>query len=118
MQFLEDVIITCEACEGKRFRPEVLKIQYRDKNIYDVLSMTVDEALEFFGVMTGFTQSFKSCTTWTRLPHLGQSTNTLSGGESQRLKLAHHIGQAGQGRDLFIFDEPTRVSTSPMLSFF
>jgi excinuclease ABC subunit A len=108
MQFLEDVIITCEACEGKRFRPEVLKIQYRDKNIYDVLSMTVDEALEFF-------RGHDRIRSKLQVLHdvglgyltLGQSTNTLSGGESQRLKLAHHIGQAGLGKDLFIFDEPT-----------
>jgi len=108
MQFLEDVIITCEACEGKRFRPEVLKIHYRDKNIYDVLSMTVDEALEFFGGHDRIRSKLQVLhDVGLGYLTLGQSTNTLSGGESQRLKLAHHIGQAGQGRDLFIFDEPT-----------
>jgi excinuclease ABC subunit A len=108
MQFLEDVIITCEACEGKRFRPEILKVQYHDKSISDVLNMTVDEALEFF---KGHDRIFSKLQILKDVGlgylTLGQSTNTLSGGESQRLKLAQHIGQSREGRDLFIFDEPT-----------
>ncbi len=108
MQFLEDVAITCETCEGKRFRPEILKVTYRDKNISEVLDMTVDEAITFF-------QSHKRILSKLQIFKdvglgyltLGQSTNTLSGGESQRLKLAQHIGQGGEGKDLFIFDEPT-----------
>jgi excinuclease ABC subunit A len=108
MQFLEDVIITCEVCEGKRFRPEILKILYKDKNISDILNMTVDEALAFFEghhrilsklqVLKDVGLGYLS---------LGQSTNTLSGGESQRLKLANHIAHGGRGKNLFIFDEPT-----------
>jgi excinuclease ABC subunit A len=108
MQFLEDVIITCEVCEGKRFRSEVLKIQYHDKNISDVLNMTVDEALEFFKVhdrIVSKLQIFRDV--GLGYLSLGQSTNTLSGGESQRLKLAQHIGQTRKERSLFIFDEPT-----------
>ena len=108
MQFLEDVIITCEACEGKRFRPEVLKIRYQDLNISEVLNMTVEEALTFF---KGHQKIIVKLQILKEVGlgylTLGQSTNTLSGGESQRLKLAQHIGQIHPGRDLFIFDEPT-----------
>jgi excinuclease ABC subunit A len=108
MQFLEDVTITCEACEGKRFRPEILKVKYRDKDISEVLSMTVDEAIAFFQAhkrIVSKLQIFKDV--GLGYLTLGQSTNTLSGGESQRLKLAQHIGQSHEGKDLFIFDEPT-----------
>jgi excinuclease ABC subunit A len=108
MLFLEDVIVTCEVCGGKRFRSEVLKIQYRDKNISDVLNMTVDEAIIFFQDhprIISRLQILKDVGLGYLM--LGQSTNTLSGGESQRLKLAQHIGQSGRGNNLFIFDEPT-----------
>lgn len=108
MQFLEDVIITCEACDGKRFRPEVLKVSYRDRNISQVLEMTVEEALSFFAdhpKIVSKLQVLKEV--GLGYLTLGQSTNTLSGGESQRLKLALHIGQASTGKNLFIFDEPT-----------
>jgi excinuclease ABC subunit A len=108
MQFLEDVIISCEACEGKRFRPEILKVKYRDKNISEVLNMTVDEAMTFFQGhhrILSRLQILKDV--GLGYLTLGQSTNTLSGGESQRLKLAQHIGQSQEGKTLFIFDEPT-----------
>jgi len=108
MQFLEDVIVTCEACQGKRFKAEILKIRYRDKNVSDVLNMTVDEALLFFqghDQIVSKLQIFKEV--GLGYLTLGQSTNTLSGGESQRLKLAQYIGQTREGSSLFIFDEPT-----------
>jgi excinuclease ABC subunit A len=108
MQFLEDVTITCETCEGTRFRPEILQVKYRDKNISEVLDMTVDEAITFFQThkrIVSRLQIFKDV--GLGYLTLGQSTNTLSGGESQRLKLAQHIGQGHEGKDLFIFDEPT-----------
>jgi excinuclease ABC subunit A len=108
MQFLEDVIITCETCEGKRFRPEILKVQYRDKNISEVLDMTVDEAAAFFQDRRRIVSKLQILKD-VGLGYLvlGQSTNTLSGGESQRLKLAQHIAQSQKGKNLFIFDEPT-----------
>jgi excinuclease ABC subunit A len=108
MQFLEDVIITCEACEGKRFRPEILKVQYRGKNISEILDLTVDEALAFFRDHRRVIEKLQILKD-VGLGYLvlGQSTNTLSGGESQRLKLGQHIAQSQKGRNLFIFDEPT-----------
>jgi len=108
MQFLEDVIITCEACEGKRFRPEILKVNYRDKNISEVLNMTIDEAMIFFQGRNRILSKLQILKeVGLGYLTLGQSTNTLSGGESQRLKLAQHIGQRQEGKNLFIFDEPT-----------
>jgi excinuclease ABC subunit A len=108
MQFLEDVIITCETCEGKRFRPEILKVNFRDKNISEVLNMTVDEAIAFFENHHRILQKLQTLKdVGLGYLTLGQSTNTLSGGESQRLKLAQHIGQSHEGENLFIFDEPT-----------
>jgi excinuclease ABC subunit A len=108
MQFLEDVIITCETCEGKRFRPEILKVRYRDKNISEVLNMTVDEAITFFQDHHRILSKLEILKdVGLGYLTLGQSTNTLSGGESQRLKLAQHIGQSHKGKNLFIFDEPT-----------
>jgi len=108
MQFLEDVIITCEACEGKRFRSEILKVRYRDKNISEVLNMTVDEALAFFKDRPRIVEKLQILND-VGLGYLvlGQSTNTLSGGESQRVKLGQHISLSQKGRNLFIFDEPT-----------
>jgi excinuclease ABC subunit A len=108
MQFLEDVIMTCEACEGKRFQPNILKVRYRDKNISEVLNMTVDEALAFFKDRPRIVEKLQVLKD-VGLGYLvlGQPTNTLSGGESQRLKLGQHISQSQKGRNLFIFDEPT-----------
>lgn len=110
MQFMADLTLECEACHGQRFKKDVLEVRFKGKNINDVLNMTVDEAIDFFGansqknivkrlqplsdVGLGYIQ-------------LGQSSSTLSGGENQRVKLAYFIGQEKQDPTLFIFDEPT-----------
>lgn len=108
MQFLEDVIITCEACEGKRFRPEILKILYKEKNISEILTLTVDQALSFYEGHPRIVSKLQILKdVGLGYLGLGQATNTLSGGESQRLKLANHLAQGGRGKNLFIFDEPT-----------
>ncbi|MBW2121708.1 MAG: excinuclease ABC subunit UvrA [Deltaproteobacteria bacterium] len=108
MQFLEDVIVTCDRCGGKRFNPEVLQIQYRGKSILDVLNMTVEEALEFFGDDPKITRKLEILMeVGLGYLSLGQSTSTLSGGEAQRLKLALHIAHSSGSDRMFIFDEPT-----------
>ena len=115
MQFMADVELVCEACGGKRFRDEILEVKYRGKSIYDVLEMTVDDAIAFFG-------EDKKDPTCKRIVErlkplqdvglgyirLGQSSSTLSGGESQRVKLASFLTKdSAQGGVMFIFDEPT-----------
>src|SRR5690606_34659279 len=111
MQFMADLYLTCEGCGGKRFKQEILDVKYREKDITEILGMTVDDAIDWFkdsdkklaeklkplqDVGLGYVQ-------------LGQSSNTLSGGEAQRVKLASFLGKgnADKGKTLFIFDEPT-----------
>ena len=116
MQFMADIFLTCEACNGKRFKDEVLDIRYRDKNIVDVLEMTVDEAMEFFSADGKPGTAEKKILS--RLEplqqvglgylRLGQSSSTLSGGEAQRIKLAFFLSKGiSEKPTLFIFDEPT-----------
>jgi excinuclease ABC subunit A len=109
MQFLADVHLTCEACGGKRFKEEVLEVTYREKNIFDILEMSVDEALEFFHQEKDITTRIKPLSdVGLGYVKLGQSSDTLSGGEAQRVKLASFLGKGkAQGHILFIFDEPT-----------
>jgi excinuclease ABC subunit A len=109
MQFLADVHLVCESCGGKRFKEEVLEVNYRGKSIYDVLEMSVDDAMEFFGDRPEIARKIKPLQdVGLGYVKLGQSSNTLSGGEAQRVKLASFLGKGkGQGHILFIFDEPT-----------
>ncbi|MCQ2183302.1 MAG: excinuclease ABC subunit UvrA [Bacteroidales bacterium] len=116
MQFMADVTMVCEECGGKRFKPEVLEVRYRGKNIDDILNMSVDEAVEFFGKgkepeaasIVGKLKPLQDV--GLGYIGLGQSSSTLSGGESQRIKLAYFLslgGGAKQEKVMFIFDEPT-----------
>jgi excinuclease ABC subunit A len=109
MQFLADVHLTCEVCHGRRFKEEILEVRYREKSIYDVLEMSVDEALEFFKDESDIRQKIKPLSdVGLGYVKLGQSSDTLSGGEAQRVKLASFLGKGrAQGHILFIFDEPT-----------
>ncbi|MDJ1506726.1 excinuclease ABC subunit UvrA [Xanthocytophaga agilis] len=110
MQFMADIHLTCESCHGKRFKQEVLEVTYKDKNIADILDMTVDEAVEFFQGVPKVADRLKPLQdVGLGYVRLGQSSDTLSGGEAQRVKLASFLGKgnAHQGKTLFIFDEPT-----------
>src|SRR5450432_3451149 len=109
MQFLADVHLTCEVCGGKRFKDEVLEVYYRNKNIHDVLEMSVDDALEFFKDEKDILQKLRPLSSvGLGYIKLGQSSDTLSGGEAQRVKLASFLGKGRSlGHILFIFDEPT-----------
>ncbi|MBE6268149.1 MAG: excinuclease ABC subunit A [Bacteroidales bacterium] len=110
MQFMANMKLQCESCHGKRFKSETLEVKFHDKSIYDILEMTVNEAIEFFG-------KHKEKTIVERLQplqdvglgyiKLGQSSSTLSGGENQRVKLAYYLSLASTTPTLFIFDEPT-----------
>lgn len=114
MQFMADVSLICESCNGKRFRDEILEVRYRGKNIYDILELTVSEAVEFFaedrtGAGKKIIEKLKTLEeVGLDYLKLGQSSSTLSGGESQRVKLASFLGKERESRSLlFIFDEPT-----------
>jgi excinuclease ABC subunit A len=109
MQFLADVHLTCEVCGGKKFKEEVLEVTYKGKSVYDVLQMSVDEALEFFKDEKDIYKKVEPLSSvGLGYIKLGQSSDTLSGGEAQRVKLASFLGKGkGQGNILFIFDEPT-----------
>ena len=108
MQFLADVELTCEDCKGKRFKPAVLEVHYKGKNIAEVLDLTVHEAVDFFA---GHNRLVRKLRLLEEIGlgylRLGQSATTLSGGEAQRMKLASFIARKDAGRNLFIFDEPT-----------
>jgi excinuclease ABC subunit A len=110
MQFMADLVLECEACHGHRFKKEILDVNFHEKNVDDVLNMTISEAIDFFN-------EYGEKTIVKRLKSLedvglgyiklGQNSSSLSGGENQRVKLAYFIGQEKQEPSLFIFDEPT-----------
>jgi len=113
MQFMADITLECDVCHGKRFKADVLEIEYKGASIYDVLDMTVNQAIEFFGEGKG-SQEKKILKRLKPLQDvglgyvkLGQTSSTLSGGENQRVKLAYYLGQEKQQPTMFVFDEPT-----------
>ncbi len=109
MQFLADVHLTCESCGGKKFKEEVLEVKYHDRNIHDVLEMSVDEAINFFYEEKNLAKAIQPLSdVGLGYVKLGQSSGTLSGGEAQRVKLASFLGKGrSTNKVLFIFDEPT-----------
>jgi excinuclease ABC subunit A len=108
MQFMDNVILPCDVCDGKKYRPEILEIQYNNKNVYQILSMTVAEAMNFFVAHPNIRKPL-SVLKEVGLDYLtlGQPANSLSGGESQRLKIAKELSQVTQKATLYILDEPT-----------
>ena len=110
MQFMADLVLECESCHGKRFKPEILEVRFHEKNVYDILDMTINQAIEFF------TEWHEKKIVKLLKPlqdvglgyiKLGQSSSTLSGGENQRVKLAYYLGMDKHVPTMFIFDEPT-----------
>lgn len=108
MNFLPDVYVHCETCEGKRYNRETLEIRYRNRNISEVLEMTVAEALEFFDAIPNIKRKLQTLhDVGLDYIHLGQQATTLSGGEAQRVKLAEELSKSSTGKTLYILDEPT-----------
>lgn len=108
MNFLPDVYVTCDECNGKRYNEETLKCEYKGKNIYDVLEMTIEDAKEFFKNRESIYKGFKIlCDVGLGYMKVGQAATTLSGGEAQRVKLANELQRRSTGKTLYILDEPT-----------
>jgi excinuclease ABC subunit A len=108
MHFLPDVYVPCEVCSGKRYNRETLEVRYKEKNIADVLAMTVEEALEFFAAIPKIQRKLQLLyDVGLGYIHLGQPATTLSGGEAQRVKLATELSRRSNGRSIYILDEPT-----------
>jgi len=108
MQFLPDIYVTCEECAGKRFKDEVLEVDYKGKNISDILNLTIEEAFVFFNNISNITRRLSTLDqVGLSYLKLGQPSNTLSGGESQRLKISRELVKKSEGNTLYILDEPT-----------
>ncbi|TAJ13643.1 excinuclease ABC subunit UvrA [Marinilabiliaceae bacterium JC017] len=113
MQFMADIVLTCETCHGKRFKDEVLEVKYHDKNVHDILEMTINQAIEFFSTSNDtiekriISRLQPLADVGLGYVKLGQASSTLSGGESQRVKLASYLANEKSAPTLFIFDEPT-----------
>jgi excinuclease ABC subunit A len=108
MHFLPDIYVPCEVCKGKRYNNEALEIRYRGENIYEVLEMTAEEALEFFKAIPSVKTKLNTlCEVGLGYIHLGQPATTLSGGEAQRIKLSTELSKRSTGKTLYVLDEPT-----------
>ena len=108
MHFLPDIYVPCDVCKGKRYNRETLEVRYKDKNIYEVLDMTVAEALPFFENLSKIRKKLQTLyDVGLSYVKLGQSSTTLSGGEAQRVKLATELARKATGRTIYILDEPT-----------
>lgn len=108
MQFLPDVYVECEECHGKRFKNDVLEVQYKEKNIAEILKLTINESMDFFGAIPSIVRKLEVLRQiGLGYLELGQSSPTLSGGESQRLKLARELVKRGEGKSVYLLDEPT-----------
>ena len=108
MHFLPDIYVTCDVCRGKRYNRETLEVQYKGKNIWDVLDMTVEQALKFFENIPAIRAKLE--TLWDvgmGYIKLGQQATTLSGGEAQRVKLSRELSKRSTGKTVYILDEPT-----------
>ena len=108
MHFLPDVYVPCEVCHGKRYNRETLEVKYKGKNIYDVLNMTVEEALHFFDHLPSIRRKIETLyDVGLSYIRLGQPSTTLSGGEAQRVKLATELSRRSTGKTIYVLDEPT-----------
>jgi excinuclease ABC subunit A len=108
MHFLADVYVKCDVCDGHRYNEQTLEVKYKDKNISDILNMTVEEALIFFDAIPSIKKKLVTLNdVGLGYITLGQSATTLSGGEAQRIKLAKELSKRSTGKTLFILDEPT-----------
>ena len=108
MHFLPDIYVPCEVCKGKRYNRDTLEVKFKDKNIADVLDMTVEEALVFFGGIPKIKNKLQTLyDVGLGYIKIGQSSTTISGGEAQRVKLATELSKRGTGRTMYILDEPT-----------
>ena len=108
MHFLPDVYVPCEVCHGTRYNSETLEVRYKDKNIAEVLEMTVNDAVEFFAAIPKIARKLQTIKdVGLGYITLGQSATTLSGGEAQRMKLASELHKRSTGKSLYVLDEPT-----------
>ena len=108
MHFLPDVYVPCEVCQGKRYNRETLEVKYKGKSIYDVLNMTVEEALKFFEPVPSIKRKIQTLyDVGLSYIRLGQPSTELSGGEAQRIKLATELSKRSTGKTIYILDEPT-----------
>ena len=108
MHFLPDVYVPCEVCEGKRYNRETLEVKYKDKSIYDVLDMTIEDAVDFFENVPSVRRKIETLNdVGLSYIKLGQPSTELSGGEAQRIKLATELSKRSTGKTIYILDEPT-----------